>query len=385
MAWAWRLRRDLREARAAGTTGEPGVLRGAQRRLFIAPVNSAGQGYAWARASERVEGTAAAAFMYRDPNDTFGFLADSEVPTVFFRTNRPWQRAQRRAVAARFTHVIVESGRQLFGTDEPLADQLRRLQRHRVAVALLWHGSDIRLPSAHAAREPDSPFRGSGYADTDRLEEIAQRGRALMADVDAPVFVSTPDLLDEVPQASWLPVVVDLKRWEASSSEIRWGAKPIVVHVPSNAGLKGSSLIGATMRRLHAEGLVDYRELRNVPAAQMPAEYGRADIVLDQFALGIYGVAACEAMASGRLVISHVSDQVRDAVRVHTGRELPILQARADGLEGVLRAVVAEPDRFIALAATGREFVRAVHDGRRSANVLREFLGAPAQGGVAGA
>ena len=53
-------------------------------------------------------------------------------------------------------------------------------------------------------------------------------------------------------------------------------------------------------------GLVDYTPLRDVPWSEMPGVIASADIVLDQFALGGYGVAAVEAMASGRAVVGHV-------------------------------------------------------------------------------
>lgn len=349
----------------------------ARRRLLIAPANSAGQSYAWARVAERLPGVAAANFMYRNPDDVFAYPADHSVGTVFFRTNRHWQRIQRRAVTRRFTHVIVESGRHLFGTDGAVADQLEHLQAHGVTVALLFHGSDIRLPSRHAAREINSPFRGDGYPDTAALEQIASRNRALVDATGLPVFVSTPDLLLDVPHATWLPVVVDPGVWAAAAQRPALSSRRlVVVHAPSNAGLKGSALIAETMRRLHAEGVVEYRELQHVPAAEMPAHYGAADIVLDQFALGIYGVAACEAMAAGRLVVSHVSAEKRSAVRQLCGLEVPILHSRAGNLEETLRAVAATPEAYLPLAAAGPEFVRAVHDGSRSMRVLGEFLGA---------
>ncbi|MCD2444068.1 hypothetical protein LQ757_17430 [Agromyces sp. SYSU K20354] len=361
--------------RAIAQGGTTRVERAATR-LFIGPVNSAGQGYAWARAAERLPGVAAADFMYRNPGDVFAFPADHAVPTPFFISSAPWQRAQRRAVAKRFTHVIVESGRHLFGSDGRVLDQVEFLRRAGVRVALLWHGSDIRLPSRHAASDPDSPFLHDRYPETDRLEEIAQRNRALIAESGLPVFVSTPDLLEHVPGASWLPVVVDVDGWaDAATEPALERRRPVVVHAPSNAGLKGSDLIADTVRRLEAEGIIEYREVRGVAAEQMPAVYGTADIVLDQFALGIYGVAACEALAAGRVVVSHVAEFTRETVRERTELELPIVEARADGLEVVLRDVVAERERYRAVAATGPAFVRAVHDGRRSAQALGAFLG----------
>ena len=368
---AWHAVDARRSARAAGTTR----VRSAAVRLLIGPVNSAEQGFAWARAAERLPGVAAADFMYRDSTDVFGFRADHAVGTVFFRTNRPWQRAQRRAILRRFSHVLVESGRQLFGPDGSTGEQIARMRAKGVSVGLVFHGSDLRLPSAHLAREPDSPFHPNGYPQTARLEEIARQNRRLIEDTGLPVFVSTPDLLEDAPAARWLPVVVDPDRWRAAApTAALTRRRPVVVHAPSNAGLKGSDLIGATLSRLDEEGLVEYRELSGVPSEEMPRHYGAADIVLDQFSLGIYGVAACEAMASGRLVVSHVSAYVRDTVEAATGRRLPIVESTAADLEATLRAVVADPGAYREEAARGPEFVRDVHDGRMSSLVLASFL-----------
>jgi len=352
-------------------------------RLFIGPVNSAGQGYAWARAAERIDGVSAVDFMYRTADDVFDYPADHRVDTVYFRTNKRWQAAQRRAVTDRFTHVIIESGRQIFGATDPLLEQIDGLRRRGVQVALLWHGSDIRVPSRHAEREPDSPFRQDGYADTALLERSATANHALMPQLDVPVFVSTPDLLAEVPRATWLPVVVGVDSWTRQGAEapLGTGRRPVVAHAPSNAGLKGSALVAPVLHRLHDEGLIDYREVRGVPSSRMPDVYGGADIVLDQFALGIYGVAACEAMAAGRVVISHVSDEVRATVRSRTGEELPIIQSRAAELERTLRGIVAAPETARAVAASGPAFVRRHHDGARSAEALRPFLALTSRGG----
>ena len=247
--------RVLPGRRRAIAQGGTTRVRRAPTRLFVGPVNSAGQGYAWARAAERLPGVAAADFMYRNPGDVFAFPADHAVPTPFFIASAPWQRAQRSAVAKRFSHVIVESGRHLFGSDGRVLDQVEFLRRAGLQVALLWHGSDIRLPSLHAASDPDSPFLAGRYPETDRLEEIAHRNQALIAESGLAVFVSTPDLLEYVPGATWLPVVVDVDRWaDAATEPALERDRPVVVHAPSNAGLKGSDLIADTVRRLDAEG-----------------------------------------------------------------------------------------------------------------------------------
>lgn len=312
--------------------------------------------------------------MYRR-EDKFQFPADHAVRADVAAGVRRWQEAERAAILRSFTHVIVESGQRLFDSHVSVVEHLKSMSDAGLEVALLFHGSDIRLPSVHARTEPESPFQ-AGYEEAEVLERIALRNSALVEATDASVFVSTPDLLAYVPSGEWLPVVVDPVRWEAmASSEPLVRSRPVVVHAPSRAALKGSRLIEPALRRLHIEGVIEYREVHGVRADDMPAIYGDSDIVLDQFSLGSYGVAACEAMASGRLVISHVARAVRDEVRERTGHDLPVLEANADGLERVLRNVIAQPATYRAFAARGPGFVSAVHDGRRSAAVLAKFLG----------
>jgi len=350
-------------------------------RLLVGPVNSAGQGYAWARAAERgLAGVGAVDLMMTtEGSERFGYPRDQSVPRAAYLTSKRWQRRQRAALAKRYTHVLAESGLGPFGQqpDVPTADALLRLQADGPKVALLFHGSDIRVPSEHALIEPASPFIDARYPGTDGLESNTLRNRALIAETGLPVFVSTPDLLRFAPGATWLPVVVDVEKWAAAGSTPPLGReRPVVVHAPSNAGLKGSELVAETMGRLHDEGVVEYREVRGVPSSEMPRVYGEADVVLDQFSLGIYGVATVEALAAGRLVLSHVREETRGHVAEAAGVELPVVETSAAELEARLREIAAAPERYRAIAARGPAFAREVHDGRRSAAALAGFLGA---------
>lgn len=365
------LPRLVKQFRESGVT----VVGDAPRRLFIGTVNSAGQGYAWARAAERLPGVAAANLEFRGDGDIFSFDADHVVSAAVPAKNVRWRRAERRAIHERFTHVLIESARHPYEPDGAVLDLVDDLHASGIRAALLWHGSDIRIPSEHARREPDSPFRSGQYPDTDVLETITRRNHEIARRAGVPVFVSTPDLLLDLPDARWLPVVIVPERWSEAASDRRPAAGPLtVVHAPSRAGLKGSALIADTVARLHAEGIIDYREVRDVPASRMPTLYGRADVVLDQFSLGIYGVAACEAMAAGCAVVSHVSEQVRSEVRARTGLALPIVESSAAHLDSVLRELASDASRRQRIAEEGVRFVREVHDGRRSAHALEGFL-----------
>lgn len=359
----------------------------AEVRLLIAPTNSAGQAHQWAHAVEsHLPGVGAVNYMTsNERTDRFGFPSDVTVPDSGYLFAHGWQSRQRRAIVEGFTHVLVESGRHLFGPRpwrSPL-DVLDDVAARGVHVGLLWHGSDIRVPSAHAAWETDSPSGARGRyprAATATLQANAERRRQMILDSAYPSFVSTPGLLD-VPRSQWLPVVVDPSRWRTDSEPLRHDV-PVVAYVPSNSAMKGDESVDSQLEELAAEGLIRYTKLEGIASADMPAVYGSADIVLDQFRLGDYGVAACEAMAAGRVVIGHVHEDVRAAVRVHTGIDLPIVESRFDRVGETIRGILADPHSARRLAADGRRFVEQVHDGRRSAAVLATFLGVtdPADG-----
>jgi hypothetical protein len=344
-------------------------------RLFIAPVNYAGQGWHWARAVDsHVAGAGAVNMVVRMRSD-FGHPADNVVPLGFYAASTRWQRMQRNAVADGFTHVMIEAEKQPFGAilDESVASQARWLQKRGLRVVMLCHGSDIRLPSRHIALNHDSPFLDSLAAVSGVLERTARRNRELLDDLACPVFVSTPDLLLDVPSARWLPVVVDSGTWRTDTIPLS-RQRPVVAHAPSSGSVKGSELIDPILRRLDDDGVISYLKVERVPFARMPSIYREADIVLDQVRLGDYGVASCEAMAAGRVVIGHVSEHARAHVLEATGRSLPIVESTAGDLEAVIRGILADPARFRAVARDGADFVSQVHDGRMSARVLESVL-----------
>ena len=73
---------------------------------------------------------------------------------------------------------------------------------------MVAHGTDVRHPDRHGDLEPDSPFRALDAEVVTLRQRHADRVAELMTDHDW-AFVSTPDLLLDVPAAQWLPVVVD--------------------------------------------------------------------------------------------------------------------------------------------------------------------------------
>ena len=369
---------EVEAARSGVAVPKPVPDLDAPVRLFVGPANFAAQGTAWARAAEaHLDGVSARAMAARQP--TLRFETDYEVdPHVF--TLPEWGERQERYLGEFYTHVLIEAMRPVTGYRRGVraSDEIPALLDAGLDVALIAHGTDVRVPSVHRASTKWSPFDSEWDAvpTVDVLEQRAQRNVDSMAAFEGPTFVSTPDLLDYVPDARWCPVVVEPERWAASGSLApgEGGRTPVVVHVPSHSRLKGTHLIDDAVSELAASGVLDYRRRSGVAPVEMPGVYGEADIVLDQFALGSYGVAACEAMAAGRVVVGHVTDAVRQRVRESTGLDLPIVECEPDHIADCLRELVADPERMRAIGQQSEEFVRAVHDGRLSAEALGSWL-----------
>lgn len=356
-------------ARPARPIARVATSRGA-RTVGIGPRNMAGQAWAWAKALERLHGDVRTEVFALARNSPLAFDSDVQIPGESWRS-LDWQFTQMRHVLGTFTHLLLESGSGAFGTLNGgfFSGDLPALRARGINAALVFHGSEVRSPRLHRELEPWSPFAADVPDASLPRQQVVDNLLNAIEGYDGPRFVTTLDLLDYVPDAEWLPVVVDPETWTCPEPPLQ-RRRPLVVHAPSHTLLKGSAAVDAIAEELAGQGLVEYRRLRDVPVESMPAVLGEADIVLDQFALGDYGALACQAMAAGRLTIGHVSDRVRKRLPAH----LPIVQATPDDLRDVLIRVVEDRDSFREVAAEGVSYVREYHDGRHSVRQLDGFL-----------
>lgn len=369
----WRAERQVRSTLPAWG--------GATTRLLVAPLNTAGQGWCWARAVESADPAARAISVHAHPRGVrtaLDFPVDVELTQAMqLRGLAPY-----RALALGATHALVEAGVGVL-TDvhhRSMLDDLDQLTDSGVRVAVVLHGSEVRDLRAHAERYPASPFRGEWDDRWYRMQERVDRTVQLLdrlRERGVPLLVSTPDLLEHVPDATWIPVVVDVDAFGgAGTSPPLTREQPVVLHAPSNPRLKGTAVVDQALGDLAAAGRVRYRRLEGVAHAQMPAALAAADIVIDQVVLGNPGVLLAETLAAGRVAVAHLSDPVRSALKAGDGvEEIPVVQADAAGLRETIEQLLADPDEARTLAAQGPAWARRNHDGRRSAAALWEAFG----------
>ena len=129
------------------------------------------------------------------------------------------------------------------------------------------------------------------------------------------LFVVSVNYLAYVPDAEYLPRVIDLAAWPELPVAQR--EHPVIVHAPTRRTTKGTDVILAALDALRAEGLgFELRLLEGVPHAEVRAAIADADLLVDNVVAGSYGIVSLEAMASGKVAVANLSERLRAAPRM---------------------------------------------------------------------
>ncbi|MFD1272612.1 glycosyltransferase [Streptomyces kaempferi] len=362
----------VRTVEAVGADGQPAWRRlGDTRvRLGLGPANYAGQGAAYAQAITRVDPDVSVEVVMNKRPDSFDYPADVYVDTTRMR-ELSVQLQQVERIVGRYTHLLVDAFMPVFGhlNGKSVAGDLDALKQARIKVALLAHGSDIRHPARHMARHAFSLFHDAPEGIVEKLQAKAELNRRIAKEAGLPLYVTTPDLLEDLPTATWAPLVVDVESW-ATDRPVMERERPLVLHAPSKRWTKGTDRIMPLLTELHDEGLIEFRLAEGIPWAEMRQLVQSCDLVLDQFTTGSYGTFAVEAMAAGKPVVAYISDGVTAA----TEGALPIVNATPDTLREVIRSLVDDREGTARIGWRSVEFARTYHDGSWTVQVLSDFL-----------
>jgi glycosyltransferase involved in cell wall biosynthesis len=354
----------------AGTPGPWRALGAGPVRLGLGTANYAGQLSALAAAISAARRDVSVELVMAKPPGTYRYPADRY---LHFPAEHQLdvQLAQARRVLGAYTHLIVDAFRPVLGrlNGDDIGADLPALRRARIKVALLAHGSEIRHPGAHLERHVESAFRDAPDDLRERLTTVAERNRRTAEESGLPLYVTTPDLLDDVPFATWAPLVVDVDGWLCDRPVLE-RARPVVLHAPSNRWTKGTDRLLPGLQELHDRRIIELRLVEGLPYSEMRRLVQDADIVVDQLVMGTYGTFSCEGMAAGRAVVAYLSEGVHRAV----GIQPPIVNATPTTLVKAIESLLDDRAAATALAAEGPGYVRQHHDGRRTAEVFDAFL-----------
>lgn len=253
----------------------------------------------------------------------------------------------------------------------PFALDLRLAARLRKPRVVQFHGTDIRIPEV--ARR-DNPYIGQlldqGAAAYPITREGSRRTQRTFARHGFACLLAGPELAlyrepDIFDRHFSTEVAVDASRYRPVYPDAG-DAVPKVVHLPSHTGIKGTEYVLKAIADVRAQRRVDFRLIQGMPHARAMELVRGADIVLDQFCVGIFGVAAVEGMAFGKPTLSYLPPTVAERL----GPDSPLLNASPRDLSSLLIALLDDGERRRDLGIRGRRYVEQVHDARAVAGRL---------------
>jgi hypothetical protein len=349
-----------------------------EKPILLGATNSAGQANSWAAALRKAGRNAQSLQIVSDENGSW-FNADRTINRTQWKP-LDFRKQLFKEITSQNSGVLLESLRPIFAlnqsslfTAQEGLNDLLDLKHAGLKVAVVFHGSDIRDQLHHAKMEEFSPYRNP--IDPTKFEAVrvrADQTRLVARNLNrhrVKHFVTTPDLLHELPDATWLPAVIDIAKFE-TTTEVKNSSGPLqVLFLPSNGWLKSEGLVTPVLDKLVKEGLVKLIATGPVSNAEMPALVESADVVIDRFD-GVVGVASIEAMAAKRLVIANVAPWIYNKAEVTP----PVIHATPNTLAEKLREIASENFNHKQFTDAGFAYVNKWHDGKESATRLNHWL-----------
>jgi hypothetical protein len=238
-------------------------------------------------------------------------------------------------------------------------------------VAEFW-GSDIRIPEVEAADNPYYARLGAAYEYHSMESYAKSRGvqaRFARAGLDCLISCNSlrpylqPDLFPNVYFARQRVWLSEFAPSPPDPARIR----PVIVHSPSAPNAKGTPAVLAAIDSLHSRFDFDFRLIQGMPRRQALETVRDADIFLDQFVLGAYGMAALEAMAFGKPTVVYI----KPSMLAQYPADLPIVNATQEELADTIAGLLADGARRQQIGLRSRAYVERHHDAIMIADQLR--------------
>ncbi len=180
-------------------------------------------------------------------------------------------------------------------------------------------------------------------------------------------YVSTPDLLEFVPNAEWLPNPVDIQGLEYSEPDVSGPLK--ILHAPTNRDVKNTKAVETAISALKDEGLdIQFTIAEDKKHSELIEIISGNDLVVDWLnpEYGIYGVFSIESMALGRTVICSLNDSLYDK------HDVPIISIPPTDLADKIKELYNNRNLLVIGGKSSYDFVQSHHNPIESAKKVIE-------------
>jgi len=150
---------------------------------------------------------------------------------------------------------------------------------------------------------------------------------------------------------------------------------PMVVHAPTDRGVKGTNFVLTAIEHLQQEGIeFNFKLIENMSNTKVRQLLADSEIVIDQLFSHSLGTLALEAMASGNVVLARFTPAY-----TLIPSDCPVVNVNKDTLVEQLRNILLDRDLRLKLAHEGRRYVEKYHS---HLHVVQQILNWLQPGGI---
>ncbi len=221
------------------------------------------------------------------------------------------------------------------------------LKKKGKKIICLHVGTDVRHVSAFQQQYHIDTAGWGDYFNNDNLERKIRKIR--YQELYADLFYSLPDQAG-LYLRGYKHLSLALSKEKKIVFNIPARKIPLVVHAPSRSGIKGTSIINATMERLKNDGLAfEYKLIENMPNEELLQLLTEADILCDELFLHGPGVLSAEAMAAGCVAATRCFNV--------PPFQPPVCAITPENVYDKIRQLITDLDYRVKLATDAKKFV----------------------------
>lgn len=236
-------------------------------------------------------------------------------------------------------------------------------------VCVEFWGSEIRIPQIEVKENLyyARALQGGAFSTESNIQSSRIQHR--FSKIKPTVFVPDVQMLSYVDQNLLPDVRIIERRVCLQDYDVQYpqknNLKPIVMHIPSVPIIKGTPAVEFAIKKLDGQCDFEYRSMTGVTYDKAMQAMAECDIYIDQLVLGVFGLAAIQAMAYGKPVVCYMLPAMRAALP-----DMPIIDATQENLPEVLERLIKNPQLRYEIGLKSRAWVEQHHNAHKIAGEL---------------
>ena len=252
----------------------------------------------------------------------------------------------------------------------PFGLDLKMIKVLKKPAVVEWLGSDIRIPEIEFEDNPyyKAAFPNGYEYQSENYQRSRQTQKRFVKAGFVPVVI--PCMIQYIQKdicprfyKIWQPIRLDGFIPRCGDRRKR---KPLIVHVTSAPVAKGTAAVLKAVDRLKKKYDFEFILIQGMIREKVLELIQQADIFLDQFVIGYYGMAALEAMGFGKPVLCYI----KPSLLKEEAPDLPIVNANPENLVEPLEAILCDGRLRYEIGKRSRAYVEKYHDATKVAHQL---------------